>query len=411
MMVDPPRSRTRATFVAGLAVTCGLSACSPSGVCPGADDGGDAPGEGGLEDGSWNVPPGPLTTIPLTGCGGPGYAATFSVGSEAFQLTLDTGSGTLAVASSTCSGCGVSPVYTPAASATDDQQSAMDSYAKGSWQGEIYTDSVQLVGTATVTMKLVAIDSESGFFSDAGCGLGTVPFAPQGIVGLGPAGLAQPNTDAFVTKLSAAGAAGGVLAFELCSSGGQLMVGGVDPVAAVLRGPAVYTPMTSSQYYSVALDDLALGDASLGFGATDFGQTTVDTGTSVMALPSAVFDALSAQVEGSAAFTAAFGSQSNWLGTTTCLSSFLSRDQLDAQLPTLTLTFPAPNGGTSTVTMTATRSYLAPTTSDGVMYYCSGVISTPVTGTILGSSIMLGQMVIFDLDVNQIGFAPQAYCP
>jgi hypothetical protein len=391
----------------------GGAACTPSGVCPDPVDGADVPetsvDASALSEQSFNVPTGPATTIPLTGCAGPGYAAAFAVGSQTFQLTLDTGSGTLAVASSSCSDCGVSPTYTPGAGAVDQHMPVSDSYLLGSWQGDIVTDSVQLAGTGAVTMNLAAITSQTGFFMATGCGAQS--FAPEGIVGLGPSALARTGTDAFVTKLKQVGAAANVMAFEFCAQGGQLMMGAVDPVGAALSGPAVYTPMTASQYYSVALDDLQVGGVSLGFSATDFGVVAVDTGTSVLALPEPIFSALTSKIEGLPAFAAAFDGQTQWLGTTTCVQSSFTASELDAMLPELTLAFPGANAAAAAVTLKATASYLPATPSNGTTFYCSGVAQNPATsGTILGTSIMRAQMAIFDLDASTIGFAPQTFC-
>ena len=189
------------------------------------------------------------------------------------------------------------------------------------------------------------------------------------------------------------------------------MMGAVDPVGAALSGPAVYTPMTASQYYSVALDDLQVGGVSLGFSATDFGVVAVDTGTSVLALPEPIFSALTSKIEGLPAFAAAFDGQTQWLGTTTCVQSSFTASELDAMLPELTLAFPGANAAAAAVTLKATASYLPATPSNGTTFYCSGVAQNPATsGTILGTSIMRAQMAIFDLDASTIGFAPQTFC-
>jgi hypothetical protein len=402
-----------ALAVAALVVPFVLAACSSKA----ADDrpagaGGDGGEDASAFDGSFEVPLGPVATTTLTGCGGPGYAAAFTVGSQTFQLTIDTGSGTLAVASSTCATCNVSPEYTPGTTAVDDGKQTSDTYAAGSWQGEVYTDSVQLAGTSPALMiDLAAIDSQNAFFNGAGCGLGTVPFAPQGIAGFGRSDLSVSGTEAFLTKLTQGSAVPAVFAAEFCAQGGQLMLGGVDPVAGMLTGPAVYTPMSASSYYDIALDDLRFGDASLGYGAADFGAVTVDTGTSVLALPSAPFQALSSAIEGLSAFSTAFAGNTTWLGTTMCFTSSLSSDQIDAQLPALTLVVPQTGGGTIALRRKPTESYLPPTVSNGATYYCSGIYPSPVAGTILGTSAMLGQMVIVDLVGQRVGFAPQAYCP
>ena len=94
------------------------------------------------------------------------------------------------------------------------------------------------------------------------------------------------------------------------------------------------------------------------------------------------------------------------------MSSSLTTAELDARLPPLTLVFPAPDGSPSVVSLKPTDSYIPPTQSGGTTYYCSGLLPNPgPTGTILGTSVMLSQLTIFDLDQDEIGFAPQSFCP
>jgi hypothetical protein len=407
------RTSSPVAWILGVALY-GLG-CSASPGDP-ADAGNAAPDVGAPYDGPFDLPDGHPVTVPLSGCAGPGYAANFEVGSQTFQLTVDTGSGTLAVASNQCTNCDVSKVYSPGTEAVDQDQPTSDVYGIGSWTGEIFSDAVKLVGVApSVKLDFAAIDSQSAFFNDGGCAFGATPFAPQGIVGFGPPGLAKQGTDAFLTKLFGTGAVPDVFAVELCASGGQLMVGGIDPAKGSLSGAVRYTQLMSSSYYSVKLTDLQLGGMSLGYGESDFGTTAVDTGTSVLALPPAVFKSLSSKIESAAAFATCFGSMTGWLGTTTCLSCpSLSRDQIDAQFPTLTLSFPDAAGGTLSLELKATDSYLPMTTSDGTAFYCSGIYNNQnetEAPTILGSAAMMGHVVIFDLADSKLGFAPQTYCP
>jgi hypothetical protein len=397
-------------------VTLGSVACSAGAPSASSSDSGDAVTDASTDyDGPFDLPDGHAVTLPLTGCAGPGYAAKFKVGTQAFQLTIDTGSGTLAVASASCDNCDVLPLYTPGTTAVDEQQQTSDTYVIGSWDGEVYSDSIGIEGLAEkADMKFAAIDSQSDFFGDGGCAFGTVPFAPQGIVGFGPSDLSTPGTDAFWKKLTASGAVSGVFAVEVCSSGGLLMIGGVDPARGVLRGPAIYTPITDSSYYSVALTDLELSGVSLGYGASDFGTAAVDTGSSVLALPPDVFHSLVSRIESLPAFSTAFDGQKGWFGTATCLTSSLSSAQMDAEFPTLTLSFPRVGGGTISLDLKATDSYLPPTISDGTTYYCSGIFQgTSATSnvTVIGTAAMLGHLVIFDLEEGKIGFAPQGFCP
>jgi hypothetical protein len=88
---------------------------------------GGAPEGGGLDTGMTETgAPLVLVTVPLSGCV-PYYTAnvTLGAGAESFALVLDTGSTTLAVASSACTDCtGVSPLYTPGFSAVDENTPA-----------------------------------------------------------------------------------------------------------------------------------------------------------------------------------------------------------------------------------------------------------------------------------------------
>jgi hypothetical protein len=72
-------------------------------------------------------------------------------------------------------------------------------------------------------------------------------------------------------------------------------------------------------------------------------------------------------------------------------------------------------GGTLSLTLKATESYLPPTTkttSTGTTtYYCSGIYEGAQGQTILGAAAMLGHLVIFDVADGKLGFAPQTYCP
>src|SRR5262249_33587412 len=63
-----------------------------------------------------------LPSVALTGCAQSGYVAPVHIGSQTFGLIVDSGSTTLGVAATGCTGCvgaGVSPLYTAGAGATD----------------------------------------------------------------------------------------------------------------------------------------------------------------------------------------------------------------------------------------------------------------------------------------------------
>src|SRR5262249_27164248 len=94
--------------------------------------GGDSAGGSPTEDTDVTVPA-TGADIPLTGLDGLSYMLALTVGSQAFDTIIDTGSTTTAVASTTCSSCGrVSPLYDPGASGSDEGRSTSSVYGDGS---------------------------------------------------------------------------------------------------------------------------------------------------------------------------------------------------------------------------------------------------------------------------------------
>ena len=367
------------------------------------------------------------TTIALTGCPSSGYAAPFTIGAQQFDLIVDTGSGDLAVASSNCSQCTipsmnggastpVTPVYMPGSTATDLMSTVQAQYALGQWTGELYQDTVSLKGVnAQTTLKLAAIQTQSQFFTASGCNFGAVAFQPEGIAGFGPDDLATMQEQVFVNRLAAQMAVPHVFAVELCPIGGQLWVGGYDAQKAQVTGDVHYTPLTASHYYSIGLGDMALGGTSLGFGATDFRTSIVDTGSTGIVLPTAIFNTLVQTIGNNQTFAGGFpGSTSGWLAGANCFQSKYTSAQLDAMLPGLSLTLPDANGGTFQISLTATESYLAPSgDGTGNTYYCAGILENTAAagvGTILGVASMSAHLVIFDVANSRIGFATQSFC-
>jgi hypothetical protein len=348
------------------------------------------------------------------------------VGGQSFDLIVDTGSGDLAVASNncpTCSSAGVTTVYTPGSSAVDQGRQVTSQYGVGSWTGELLSDNVALKTTPplTTSMRFVAIQTQAQFFSNAGCNFGAVPFAPQGIAGFGPTTLATSRADVFMSRLVAQGLAPNLFAVELCPIGGQLWIGAIDEQAAATSDATSYTPMTQSGYYSVTLDDLQVGGKSLGFAATDFGTTIVDTGTTALALPSAVLTSMTSAITANSAFSSSFiGASGNWLAgqgnQSSCYASTRSMSDLDAMLPGISLVMPGDGGGTISVALTATESYLQPVQyamgGASTTYYCSGLIANTAktASTILGVAGMGAHLVVFDAAHMKIGFAPQTHC-
>jgi Eukaryotic aspartyl protease len=336
-----------------------------------------------------------VVAIPLTGLGG-GYSAKMQLGGQPFDVIVDTGSTTTAVADATCSNCGVHPAYN-SAGATDLHQAAMAQYGSGSWKGKVFEDGAVMGTRASVALDFASITSQTGFFQGS---------AFQGILGLGPDGLLIAHTTSYLTKLIQTGMTGEV-AFQLCADSGTMWLGGFDPAAAT-TAPA-FTPLSSAAPYYI----VSVGAASVTGGASltgaDFGPTIIDTGTTQTFVPAAVLTAVTNAVNGSAGYKSAFGTQTltNANGITTTMTAA----QLDQALPPLSLTFA---GATTPITIPATSSYLFDM-GNGTYFFTfadsSQLFGSQQKVSLFGNTLLSGLLTVVDVDHKQIGFAPQAGCP
>jgi hypothetical protein len=329
-------------------------------------------------------------------------------------MTVDTGSTDTAVALSTCTGCGVSPEYAPAACSG----SASAQYGSGAtWSAEVCSGSVQVgAELPAVTIDFAGITSQSQFFQNVECDGAAAPSSPsEGILGLGPIdldSLGSANDDAYFNELVQQGITD-TLAVLLCSTDGQLWFGGYDSQYA--SGSPQYTPMSTSSYWAVSLSSVGLGTQSLG-GADS--NSVVDTGTWGFYLPTAAYSALTNALGLDTGATSTFGAgtlgSSFFVDPSPCVQPVggQSRAQIDAALPPLTLTFPGTAGGSFTLSFTATQSYLVPVSSNGSTFYCAGVADNAQLGgqTIIGASLLRANITILDEGNGRVGFVPQTSC-
>jgi hypothetical protein len=97
-----------------------------------------------------------VIAIPLDGCG-PYFAGVFEIGGTPFRLLVDTGSGLVAIAGSSCDDCmrdGVSDRYSPGSGAIDEGIAGSAAYGGGSrWFGEAITDRVGASGIAAASAR------------------------------------------------------------------------------------------------------------------------------------------------------------------------------------------------------------------------------------------------------------------
>jgi uncharacterized protein YjdB len=342
--------------------------------------------------------------VPLQGCTDYGYWGPVTLGgNQTFELFMDPGSSTLAVAASNCPTCtGIAPLFTPSAPATDLGHTTSAEYGDGSsWSGEAYEDTVAPGGSASgsVSMAFAAITSQSSFFSQEPCGASQGSY--EGILGLGPSDLTAPFTDAYMSKVTAAGVSD-VFAFEMCPLGGQFWLGGFDASAAT--APPSYMPMMSNGYYNVSLEDVQIGayDYASAGGAPIAG--IVDLGTTVTQLPVGVYNAIVGVLEGNPTFEALFPGTAFQGGS--CETATAA--QL-AALPPLTMVFPSTTGGTFAIPLSAQQSYLTTVTQGSTTFYCPGIQGSEMP--IFGVSTSWSQLIVFDVQNGRLGLAPHNACP
>lgn len=358
--------------------------------------------------------------IPLFSCTPAVYTAAVTIGgTQNFQLAIDTGSTTLAVAAASCSNCsGVEPLYTPGAGALDQHETASSTYGTGSWSGEIYRDvisvdaapNVETDPPTAVRMPIVAIGTQSAFFVSATCDSTNGGF--EGILGLGPLGAAAQGTTGYFDALVSHGMVPDVFALQLCDLGGTLWLGGYDPSPG--SGPPVYTPEVSSldsYYYAIDLEAVRVLGQRVTVATKTYPDSIVDVGSSIFLLPTTAYGAVTAAMAAAPAFTGVFGDVDKaWFDDNGCGAASYSKADLDGMLPPMTLelgTDPA-----VLVKAAPTESYLVPYEGE----WCWALapfdpsFDVPFAADI-GTPIMRSSLVVFDRAHKRIGFAPHSPCP
>jgi hypothetical protein len=395
-----------------------LLAVSACGGATAAAPAGESQGDGSVDDDAspdaGEIEAGPsVLAVAMSSCVPNVYTLPATIGgSEDFQLSLDTGSTTLGVASNKCTSCGgTNPVYTPGATAVDQHKTATSEYGSGSWTGEIYQDAVGIGASPTTKVEFAAIDTQSSFFEPLQCDSKLAGM--QGIIGFGPAASAVAGTNGFFDDFVASQKVPNIFATELCDSGGTLWLGGFDP--AFTTAAPQYTPLAggivSQYYYSVNLVSIGVNGTSVPIATTQFADSVVDTGTSVLLLGTTAFNALTAAIGADAQFQTLIGSDASWFSQQApCAKLTQTKAEIDAALPPLTMNFGS--NPAIAVQAVATESYLI---QYGSGLWCSSLDSLDQgdefpLASILGSPVLRSNVVIFDRAAKRIGFAPHTAC-
>ncbi len=378
-----------------------------------------------------------VTAVHLYACAENVYSAPVTIeGDQTFELLVDTGSGALAVASSSCAECidgGAGAGYTPGSSATALGATSCI-YGSGSWKGEAYQDTVSMGGSPTAEVKLAAINTEKGFFgipdecdfnsTDTGIFAGIIGFGPSGT------GAAVPHTNVFFDDLVATGVAN-IFTTQLCDTGGTLWLGGYDSTAFKAGATPQYIPMLTGAlapfYYVVHLESVEVDGTTVTVPTGSYTSSVLDTGTSMLLIQATAFDAMATAIEADPAFKAVvtggaadagsvtFFSRQDCMNATfqpACMapSSTLTKAYLDANLPPVTFTLGT--GPTVTLQAPATESYLMNLDGQWCQAACGAtpsMLTFPMAG-IIGSEVLKSTIVIFDRANKQFGFVPWETC-
>ena len=351
----------------------------------------------------------------LTGCTLIDYSVTATIGgTPGMNVIIDSGSSTLAVASTICTNCtSITPVYQSGPSTQYTCEAGSSLYGDGSgWYATLFNDAVQVGTIPLATMSLAAITSQTGgFFGSGDCSLGNSGTnSSQGIMGLAGPDIAISGTTGYLDALNSQQSFPDIFAVQLCMTGGNIWFGNFDSTYTA-SAPA-YTPiLQTGAYYYVNLTDMLVNTTSVGGTASSFADgIIVDTGTTLGIFPQTIYDTLTSDITANATFAAKFApNASSWFDNGQCTSvPSMTEAQLDAALPPLKLQLDQVGGGTLTVSLPATRSYLDMHEMGGVKYYCPGIAPDGGSGPdIIGGSLLRSQIVIFDRNSAQIGFAPQ----
>ncbi|KAJ7636404.1 putative cathepsin E [Roridomyces roridus] len=228
------------------------------------------------------------------------YIAQTKVGSQTFDLVVDTGSSNTWVGSDTKFIAGSTGNNTGNAVEVD--------YGSGGFIGDEYTDAVSIGGTGVKQQSIGVAQLAIGFDG------------VDGILGLGPVELTQGTVQGvsevptFMQTLVSEGViAQNILGISFApiqgsapeSTNGVLTFGGVD--SKLFKGNITYTPRIPP-FWGISASSFKFGANSLGPNSTAAYLGFVDTGTTLILLPGPVFTAFltvsNASVDPSTGFVA-----------------------------------------------------------------------------------------------------------
>jgi len=335
---------------------------------------------------------------------------TITIGSQnqEFEVVVDTGSTLLAVPATTCTRCdsdAPDPALNVAQSSTSQLVACNSSLCNAgassctkdnlcgfrvtfadssSITGGLVEDTVSVNGLTTPAEFGIILSETSNF---------EAPFA-DGIMGLAynnPSLSCSPNcVTPFFDTLVASSGIPNRFSIELDYSGsGQLSLGVSDTTGFT------FTDIIDKSLYIVKLDSLEIDGQTLVSGESHFGTTFIDSGSSLINLAPATFQAFQNYMQTS------YCNLPLVCGDSSLFENFCLTDLNDVNsFPTLTFNF----GGVA-ISVSPLGYLPATPVTGGNTGYCLGIASGADGETALGDSFMRGKTVLFDRVGNQLGFS------
>jgi len=322
--------------------------------------------------------------VPLSNFMNAQYFADIQIGNppQSFKVILDTGSSNLWVPSTQCTSiaCFLHAKYDSSASSSykANGSSFAIQYGTGSMEGFVSND-VLSIGDLTIPKQDFAeATKEPGL---------TFAFGKfDGILGLGYDTISVNHiTPPFYSMINNKLIDEPVFAFRIGSSeedGGEATFGGIDETA--YTGKIHYVPVRRKAYWEVELEKISFGDEELELENTG---AAIDTGTSLIALPTDIADLLNEQI----------GATKSWNGqwTVECASV--------PSLPPLTFYF-----GGEPYTLQG-KDYILDVQGTCMSSFTGMDINLPGGSLwIVGDVFLRKFYTVYDLGRNAVGFAESA---
>ena len=309
---------------------------------------------------------------------------TIGTPGQTFEVIFDTGSSNLWVPATNCTNCGSKPKFNPTASSTyhANGEKFYIRYGSGPVSGFVGVDNVG-VGSLTATgVEFAEITDVSGL----GAAFSVGKF--DGIMGLAFETISVDHLPPVFVDLVKQGQVEepvfGVYLSDASGSPGELTLGGVDNTK--FTGELSYVPLSSETYWEVALDTITINGASV----TTTKKAILDTGTSLLAGPTADVKAIAAKV----------GAKPFFLNPN---EFTIDCSKIDS-LPDIDITF-----GGQTFTLTG-KDYVINVENVECLFGMTGIDIPAPNGPlwILGDVFLRKFYTVFDVGNQRLGFAPVA---